>query len=130
MLIFGHKFIPSESFYHVINIDAIHHTPPSSTIYLDFKEDNLDIISHANLNNVKMALNVSNITEVLYASSLGASYIIVSQELAKNAQNIADNYLFDAKILVMIEDYELIESLALLGIDGVICSNAIIKTIS
>ena len=130
MLIFGHKFIPSESFYHVTNIDAINHTPPSSTIYLDFSEDNLDIINHATANGISMALKVSNITEILYASCLGSSFIIVSEELAKTAQSIADNYLFDAKILVMIDNYEIIEELALLGVDGVICSNAIIKTIS
>jgi len=128
MLIFGHKFIPSESFYHVINIDAIHHTPPSSTIYLEFSEDNLDIITHARENGVSMALKISTITELIYASSLGASYIVVSGENAKTAQNIAENYLFDAKILVMIDNYDAIEELALLGVDGVICSNAIIKT--
>lgn len=128
MLIFGHKFIPSESFYHVSNIDAIEHTPPSSTIYLDFSEANLDIINHAEQNNVSMALKVTNITEIIYSATLGAKYIVVEQDIAKTAQNIAENYLFDAKILVMIQNYEVIEELALLGVDGVICSNAIIKT--
>lgn len=128
MLIFGHKFIPSESFYHVTNIDAINHTPSGSIIYLDFSEENLDIITHARDNAVQMALKVSNITEVLYTSSLGAKYIVVSHTLAKTAQSIAENYLFDAKIVVMIQNYEMIEELAILGVDGVICSNAIIKT--
>lgn len=130
MLIFGHKFIPSESFYHVTNIDAINHTPPSSTIYLEFSEDKLDIINHASLNGVSMALKIQDVTELIYANALGASYLVVPQELAKTVQGIADNYLFDAKVLVMIEDYEIIEELALLGVDGVICSNAIIKTVS
>ncbi|MDQ1268226.1 MAG: hypothetical protein QG560_869, partial [Campylobacterota bacterium] len=50
--------------------------------------------------------------------------------LAKTAQNVAESYLFDAKILVMIEDEDEIEELALLAIDGVIFSNAIVKILS
>ncbi|MCD6191141.1 MAG: hypothetical protein J7K14_06345 [Sulfurimonas sp.] len=127
MLIFGHKFIPSESLYHIIDIDSITHTPPSSTLYVKFSEENLDIIEHLNVNKIEFALDVNNITELIYASALGAKYILLSREIAKTAQNIAENYLFDAKILVHITDNDEIEELALLGVDGVILSNAIIK---
>ena len=127
MLIFGHKFIPSESLYHITDIDGVINTPPSSTIYLEFSEENLDIIEHANSNQMQFALDVKNITELIYASAFGAKYIILSREIAKIAQDIAENYLFDAKILVHISDNTEIEEFALLGIDGVIFSNAIIK---
>ena len=127
MFIFGHKFIPSNSFYHIPDIATIEKTPPSSTIFILFVEDNLDIVNHARQNSVPFALSVKNITQIVYASSLGASFILVPKELAKTAQNIANEYLFDAKILVTIEDEEEIEELVLLGVDGVIFSNAIIK---
>lgn len=127
MIFFGHRFLKNETLYHVFDIDSILHTPPSSTIYVEFDEKNLDIINHTVLNSVKIAIFAKNITEVLYASSLGASYIVVEKELAKSAQNIAENYLFDAKILALTEDEDEIEELALLGVDGAIFSNAIIK---
>ncbi|MBL0707518.1 MAG: hypothetical protein JJW00_00515 [Sulfurimonas sp.] len=127
MLIFGHRFIQSDSFYHVANIDAISKTPPNSTIYLDFSEDNLETIDHAIKNEVNLALGVSDITQLIYASSLDASFILVSKELVKTAQNIANNYLFDAKILVHIKDENEIEELAIIGVDGVIFSDAILK---
>ncbi len=127
MLIFGHSFIPSESLYHITDIDSIINTPPSSIIYIEFSQENLDIIEHANSNSIEFALDVKNITELIYASALGAKYVVLSREMAKTAQNIAENYLFDAKILVHISDNDEIEELALLGIDGVIFSNAIIK---
>ena len=130
MLIFGHRFIPSDSFYHIVNIEDILHTPPSSTIYLNFEESNLDIINHANENGIDMALTVTNIEQLIYAASLNARYIIVEKEIAKTAQNIAENYLFDAKILVKIETEEEIEEIALLGIDGVLLSNAVVKITS
>ena len=71
MYIYGHRFIDSDSFYHVPNIDAIQNTPSNSTIYLDFSEDNLEIINHATSNNVVLALGAVNVTEIIYASSLG-----------------------------------------------------------
>lgn len=127
MLLFGHRFIESERFYHVFDIDDVANTPPSSKIYLDFSEDNLDIIKYLQQNSVVFALNVKNITQLIFASALGASFITVQKSFAKTAQNIAENYLFDAKILVHIKDEDDIEEFAELGIDGVIFSEAIIK---
>ncbi|WP_434637533.1 hypothetical protein MLC35_01825 [Sulfurimonas sp. NW7] len=127
MLLFGHRFIKSEKFYHVSDIDAIVQTPPASIIYLEFEEKNLDIIEYLNQNSIKFALKVQDITELIYASALGASYIHVEQKLAKTAQKIAENYLFDAKILVHIEKEEEIEEMALLGIDGAVFTEAIVK---
>ena len=127
MLLFGHRFIESEKFYHISNIRGIHNTPPSSTLFVNFSEDNLDIIKHFNDNNLNFVLRVQNITELIYANSLNADYIAVDKELAKSAQNIAESYLFDAKILVMSNEESDIEEFALLGVDGILCSNAIIK---
>ncbi|MFT7003047.1 MAG: hypothetical protein ACJAWW_000381 [Sulfurimonas sp.] len=127
MYIYGHKFIESDTFYHVANIDAIENTPPNSSVYLVFSENNLETIKYAVANDVTLALGVESVNEIIYASLLGASFIVVAKELAKTSQNIANNYLFDAKILVHITDEDEIEELAILGVDGVIFSNAIIK---
>jgi len=127
MLLFGHRFIPSESFYHITTIDAISKTPPSSKVFLEFSEDNLDIIQHLTKNSVKFVLSVENIRELIYASSLEASYILVQKEIAKSAQNIAESYLFDAKILVSLEDENQIEEMAMLNLDGVLFPSAIIR---
>jgi len=127
MLLFGHRLISSPLFYHVFDIDMITKTPPSSQIYLEYSEKNLDIIEHLYLNKIIFALYVSNITELIYASALGANYIIVDKKDAKTAQNIAETYLFDAKILTHVTNEEEIEEIALLGIDGVIFPEAIVK---
>lgn len=127
MLLLGHRFIPSESFYHIDSIEAIKNTPPSSTLYLGFSEENLDIIEHANANSIAFMLSVQTITELIYASSLGAKFILVPKELAKTAQDIAESYLFDAKIVLKIADESEIEEMALLSLDAVLFSNAIIK---
>ena len=128
MIIYGHRFIPSDNFYHILNIDAISNTPPSSTLFLEFNEENLDIIEHLRINKLPFALQVNSLTGLIYASALSASFIIVSKELILDAQKIANEYLLDAKILVKIEHDSEIEELAKQSIDGVIYSNAIIKT--
>ena len=127
MLIYGHRFISSKSFYHILDIDSISNTPPSSTIHLVFSEENLDIVSHANLNQISLSICVKSITELIYASALDASFIIVKSHLAKDAQKIANEYIMDAKILVLIENEDEIEKYANIGIDGVIFPNAFIK---
>ncbi len=127
MLLLGHRFIPSESLYHVQSIEAIQNTPPSSTIFLDFDEKNLDIINHLRENQIIFALGIQTIKEAIYASSLDASYILTPKDLAKELQDLANNYLFDAKILTTINDEDEIEEMARIGVDGVIFCNAIIK---
>ena len=127
MLLFGHSFIKSESFYHISSIDAVINTPPSSTLYLEFSEGNLDIISYLNANSISFALSVQNLTQLIYASALDAKYIIVEKDLASSAQSIAESYLFDAKLLVTIENDDEIEEFAIIGVDGVIYSSAIVK---
>jgi len=130
MFIFGHRFLPSKNFYHIFDIDAIFKTPPHATLFITWEENNLDIIHYMRENHLNFALEVNTITELLYAASLGASYIFVPQELVKTAQSIAETYLFDAKIIVFIEEESDIEEMALLGIDGVVFANAIIKITS
>jgi len=127
MLFFGHRFLQSPKFYHIFDIDSILTTPPSSTLYLEFEEKNLDIISYMQENEISFALKVKTIKEIAYASALRASYIVVEKSQVKTAQKIAENYLFDAKILTHIEEEKEIEELVLLGIDGVIFPNAIVK---
>jgi hypothetical protein len=127
MLLFGHRFIKSENFYHINDIDAILKTPPNSTIYIKFDEDNLDIIEYLQNNDIPFALEIKNITQAVYAEALHAKYIILSKEMAKTIQKIAETYLFDAKIIAHITDEKEIDELAIEGIDGVVFPSAFIK---
>ncbi len=126
MLLFGHRFIGSQRFYHVENIDMIMHTPANSTLYIAFCETSLDVIEHMQQNSLNFAVEVQSVQELIYAENLSAKYIVVNRDFAKNAQKIAENYLFDAKILAHIEQEGEIEAIAYEGIDGVIFPNAII----
>lgn len=127
MLLFGHPYIDFKPFYHIDELDEIELTPANSTLYLHFKEENLDIIRHMQQNHLRFALGAADVSEVILAHNLGATYIVVDEILAKSAQNVAETYLFDAKILCRLETGNSIEEKAVEGIDGVIFAQAIVK---
>ena len=54
-------------------------------------------------------------------SCINARYIVCKDmNLAKDMQKIADNYMFDSKILLLIKNRDMLEEVALNEIDGVI----------
>ncbi len=127
MLLFGHRFIKSEKFFHISDVEAVLKTPPRSSVYLEFDEKNLDIIEYLQANTIDFALGTKSLQEVVYASALGAKYIVTDEALCVQAQRIAQEYLFDAKVLVRVMTDEEIEKYAKLGIDGLLYPEAIVK---
>lgn len=127
MLLFGHRFIESPRFYHVDDIEAISHTPANSLLFIEFSETNLDIFAHCRNNGLNFVVEAATLREVIYAENLGASFIVVEEELAQDAQKAAETYLFDAKILCRVEEEDMIEESAEKGIDGVIFAEAVVK---
>jgi hypothetical protein len=87
----------------------------------------IEILKFTSLNQLKSAVIVSTIQEVIYASSLNAGYIIPSKKILAQTQIIAEHYMYDSKILATIEQNCELESIALMRIDGVIYKNIFIK---
>ena len=120
MIIFGHKYIESPKFIRISTIEEISKTSPKDIILLEKLKEPFDIAKHCYENSLAWAINANSISEAIYANSLNASYIIADFNLAKELQDIANEYLWDAKILTPIKsDDELVE-VAKAGIDGVI----------
>lgn len=106
------------------------------------------------INNIDFAIAISNIKECILHEQYAPKYLIAltsfvpiftknnskdsvsitselidfkeSFNLAKTCQNIADSYLFDSKILAIINSEEEIESIALNCIDGAIFLSALL----
>ena len=127
MLLFGHPHIPSEKLYHISSIEAIEHTPPNSVLLFSCDEEVFELINFARTNGLEFALDISSLKQAIICENLDAKYLLVNNSLSKSIQNAADTYLFDAKILVHIEDENGIENVANQGIDGAILPEAIIK---
>ena len=129
MILLGYPHVQHEKLYHISSIEAIEHTPSNSTLVFSYNSEVFDLIEHARDNSLEFALEVSSLKDAIISENLDAKYILLKREIAKSVQRAADTYLFDAKILVHIEDENSIETFANDGIDGVIFAEAIIKTV-
>ena len=127
MLIFGHPLIPSETLYHIEDIEAVPNTPPGATLLITFDEAHLDLVTYARANDIPFALQVDSVKALVLGENLGCRFALVESTLAKSAQKVAETYLFDAKILCRIKDDAQIEPMAFEGIDGVIFAEAVVK---
>lgn len=122
MLLIGHELIPSEPFYRVVSTQEIAKTPPQAVVMFDFDPT---LSAYCVENNVSFALHVKHIKELILANALGASYFVVDKGLALHAQKIADDYLFDGKILLLGNDDNEIEFAASHAIDGILFEKGI-----
>ncbi len=125
MIILGHDYIKSKPFYTIKNSEDIEKTPPNSTVVFNFTEENLELCEFCKKNSVNFAVIVDEVRDILFANSLEVSYIICTKELALRAQKFADEYMFDAKILLYGTDESFLEWGADFGIDGIIFENGI-----
>jgi hypothetical protein len=125
MIILGHELIPFDPLYKVTNIEDIKKTAPNSTVLFDF--DNQKVLEYCKVHDISFALYVDSITKACISNALRAKYIVADYELSKKVQTIATEYLFDTKVLLIIEEEIQIELAAESSIDGVIFKDAIIS---
>ncbi len=125
MLIFGNKYIESPQFITISAIEEIETTAPNDILYLKNFSAPYLLAKHCAKNNLHYAVKVNSIKEALFANALSASYIIAQTALAKELQSIADNYLWDSKVLAIISNDNDLETIAKASIDGAIYKNHI-----
>ena len=117
MILIGDKNISYARIEKINSIEDIKNTTPNAIVLFDF---DLDILKYTQANDIKSAVVVKSIKEVIYASNLDSFYIIPSNNILMQTQKIANNYMFDSKILAVINNDEELEQMALEEIDGVI----------
>ncbi|MGD9970544.1 MAG: hypothetical protein AB7S65_08805 [Sulfuricurvum sp.] len=130
MLLFGHPYIPSQTFYHIESFEAIRKSPANSVLTLFFSAENLDLIAHLRKNNIRFGLHIQTLSEAVLGENLGASYLIVDPRDAAEIQAVAEHYLFNAKVLGYVDSMDHLEMLIEMRLDGAIFAEAIVKITS
>ena len=125
MIIIGHPWIKSNRFFKVYSIEGIPKSQPGDIILLEPLVDSHNYAEHCQTNAIPFAVVVNTLEDALYANALGAKYIICEEDDALMIQPIANEYLFDARILVLIHSVKEISKIARGHIDGVIFAEAI-----
>ncbi|WP_418180669.1 hypothetical protein ACNSOL_00730 [Aliarcobacter lanthieri] len=117
MIIIGDNLVPYEEIFFISRIEEIKNTKPNSILVFNYDEA---IVKYCFQNSLNFAVIVENLKEAIYANSLNAKYIISKIKLAKKIQKVAENYMFDSKILAIIDSNDELENIAKKEIDGII----------
>lgn len=103
MQIIGHKLIEYKNFNLIQTVENI----------LNFDnlifEYNEDFIKNARNSGKTFSVIVRNLNEAVLANALNAKFIIVEKNnisITKDVVKLAEFYLFDSKVAVIIENYE------------------------
>ena len=100
MIILGHQLIEHDKFILVESME--------------------ELIRCGQENNGSCAIQVSTVKDAIFANAMGAKYMMVNKDMAIEIQQVANEYLFDSRVIVPISSEDEIEGLAKLGIDGVL----------
>ncbi len=122
MILIGDEFIPYENISKITTITDIERTKSNSTLLFSY---DIELIKYCHKNSLNFAVIVKDIKELIYSSQFDTKYIICTKDLSLMAQKIADNYLFDSKILVTIVHSDEIQWVAQNEIDGAIYKDLI-----
>ena len=99
------------------DFNSIDKTKPSSIVVVDFNIN--DIKKYSSYNNL-LGVVVKSIKEFIIVANCEVLYAVCEYELSKTLQKIAENYMYDTKVISIIDNEDSIEQVALDGIDGVI----------
>ena len=125
MIIIGHPWIKSNRFCKVFSVKGIEKSQTDDIVLLGPLVDSHELAVHCQENSVPYAVVVNTLDDALFANALGAKYIICEEDDALMIEPIANEYLFDTRILVLIHSEKEISKIARGGIDGVIFADAI-----
>ena len=117
MILLGDDLVPYENINLINSIEDISNTASNCTLL--FSVD-YDLMKYCFENQLPYAVKIASIKDAVYANALNAKYIICKEKLDIDVQKIAEDYMFDSKILAILKSSDDIEAIAQNGIDGAI----------
>ena len=120
MKLIGHELVPYEPLFWRENARQIEAGKQNL-----FKFD-AAAIKRAQELGAQFSVEAENLNEVIVANAAGAKFIVVPRELAGKAAKLAQDYLFDAQICVVIGGENELAALSETGADAAIFKTAVI----
>ena len=125
MIIIGHPWIKYQRFCKVFSIEDIKKSKANEVMLLEPLVDSHNYAKHCKEQGIAFAIVVNTLEDALFANALGAKYIVCEEDDALMIQPIAQEYLFDTRIIVLVHLDKDISKFARAKIDGVIFPEAI-----
>ena len=115
MKLIGFKEISSNNILKIDDFDQIDTYNVNNIFYI--KSDNLKLIDRCKKSSLKILSKANNIKELIVLYNKNVDIILVDEDFAKEAIDIATNYLFDSKIAVEVESLDDIDRFVKIGVD-------------
>ncbi len=125
MIIIGHPWIESSRFSKVFSQEDIEKSEVDDILLLEPLVDSINLAKYCQNNDIPYAVSVNTLNDAIFCNALDANFMICEEDEACVIQPIAQEYLFDTKILVLVHDEKDIAKISRSGIDGVIFAEAI-----
>ncbi len=125
MIIIGHQWIESSRFCKVFSQEDIEKSEVNDIVLLEPLVDSILLAKYCQNSDIPYAVSVNTLNDAIFCNALDASFIICEEDEACVIQPIAQEYLFDTKVLVLIHEEKDISKISRSGIDGVIFAEAI-----
>lgn len=120
MQILGHELIDFTPLFSIEYIEDIKNQ--DGILFFEF---NPELIKYCKDKNHKFALHIFNQTEAILGNGAKADILVCHQDLALDVQELAEYYLFDSKIAILINDEDEIEKAIKHKVDMAILPSAI-----
>jgi hypothetical protein len=120
VLIFEESYIDMPRFIKIETSSDIEKTSPKDIVLLSKFQKPYDLAKYCQANELTYAVEACTILDAIYASNLGASYVVANFELAQSIQKIADEYMWDMKVLAVVNSEDELVDVAKAFIDGAI----------
>ncbi len=110
----------NEEFIYIKTLEDIKNSPSDTTLIFDYCDSSLELYNFCKINNISYGVIVSDIKNLIFCLNLDAKYIFCDTiKNAKKFQKIVENYLYDTKIVLLVDDYNNIEKIASYNIDAI-----------
>ncbi|EAB5244215.1 hypothetical protein PXI10_05785 [Campylobacter jejuni] len=120
MLIIGHKLLKNLDFSFIESVEEV----KDNKVYCIVYDEKL--ISYLSQNDFEFAILVQNKDEIFLANALGAKFLLCNdKKLAKFASKVAEFYVFDSRVLIIVDKLENFKKFYKLKIDGIILKDNI-----
>lgn len=122
MIIVGHSLIEYKKFFKIERVEDIAKRPSATIVLSQYNEE---IIAYCKKRNLEFSLFIQNEKEAILANALNAYAILCPAAIAPKIQNLAEYYLFDAKVALMIDTLDELDMAIEAKVDMAILKNAV-----
>ncbi len=115
MIILNHPLVPAPTLRPISSKADIASTKAGEVVWFDY---DLKLLRYCYDQQIPAAVGIDTIQEAVFANALGAKFVTMRLGLAKEVQRVAEHYLFDTKVIAILDE-RLLHKAIEAGVDGV-----------